>query len=495
MNVNGKTALRAAALAASLVIYIGCTSASDAVRQDRVPAPVRVTLTFDDSLKDHLLIAAPLLEKRGWRGTFNLVTDKIGADDKFLTWDDVRELLRRGHEIATHTKTHRNLVVLLEKEGEEAVRRELAESRDAIADATGFTPRFLCPPFIRQNDETERLCRAEGMRQMLSCRVNFGEGREGITRKMIMDRIAKGATRLDILHHGISAAEGRGGWRPFRDRASFERHLDEIAALEREGRVVVTDYDGMASDCALKAAAWPRHGVLALSFDDRNMVAWERAFPIFEKYGASVTFFICGNIGPDEVGFARQALSKGHEVGLHGLKHRNADDELEKRGAEGYWAAEVVPQLSAFRAAGVPIRSFAYPNCRRNASTDNVFAAHGFTKVRGRLDGVVNPNPHDPKGEKLDKWRPVATSGEVFVPATRQMTSLLIGNVIMGENYHTDIEDIMRAVRRAGERAETLSIVSHGIAPGAKGISMKTEWLERMLSEAAGCGVVVRGVR
>ena len=65
MNVNGKTALRAAALAASLVIYIGCTSASDAVRQDRVPAPVRVTLTFDDSLKDHLLIAAPLLEKRG----------------------------------------------------------------------------------------------------------------------------------------------------------------------------------------------------------------------------------------------------------------------------------------------------------------------------------------------------------------------------------------------------------------------------------------------
>lgn len=494
MNVNGKTAAIVAALAASFFIYVGCTSVPDAARQDGVPAPMRVTLTFDDSLKDHLLIAAPLLEERGWRGTFNLVTDWVGKDERHLTWEDVRELVRRGHEVATHTKTHRNLVELLEKEGEEAVRRELAESRDAIADAAGFTPRYMCSPFGQQNDDTARLCREEGLRQMLACRMNFGKGVEGLTRQRIESCIAKGMTRLDVLHHGISA-EDRGGWHSFRDRAAFKRHLDDLAALEREGKIVVTDYDGMASDCALKAAAWPRHGVLALSFDDRNMAAWERAFTIFEKYGASATFFIYGNIGPDEVGFARRALANGHEVGLHGLKHRNADDAVAKLGREGYWKAEIEPQLSAFRESGVPIRSFAYPNCRRNAATDEVFSAHGFTKVRGTPEGVKSPNPHDPKGEKLDKWRPVATSDEVFAPATRQMTALLIGNVIMGENYHTDIEDIMCAVRRAGERAEALSIVSHGIAPDAKGISMKTEWLERMLSEASGCGVVVRGVR
>ena len=37
-----------------------------------------VALTFDDSLKDHLLIAAPMLEERGWRGTFCIVTDYDG---------------------------------------------------------------------------------------------------------------------------------------------------------------------------------------------------------------------------------------------------------------------------------------------------------------------------------------------------------------------------------------------------------------------------------
>ena len=459
-----------------------------------VSAPMRVTLTFDDSLKDHLLIAAPLLEERGWRGTFNIVTDWVGKGDKFLTWEDVRELVRRGHEIATHTKTHPNLVKLLAKKGEVAVRRELAESRDAIAAAVGFAPRYMCSPGVKQNDDTARLCRDEGLRQMLACRRNFGQGTEGCTRQIIESRIAAGEKRLDILHHGISAEE-RGGWRPFCDRAAFKRHLDDLAALEREGKIVVTDYDGMVSDCRLDAREWPRHGVLALSFDDRNMADWERAFPLFEKHGASATFFICREIGSNEVAFARRALSMGHEVGLHGFKHRNADDAVAKLGQDGYWKEEIAPQLSAFREAGVPIHSFAYPNCRRNAATDAIFAAHGFTRVRGTPDGVTGPNPHDPKGEKLDKWRPVATSDAVFVPAARQLTSLLIGNVIMGENYHTDIEDIMRAMRRAGERAETLSIVSHGIRPDAKGISMKTEWLERMLSEANACGVVVRGVR
>lgn len=497
---NGKEKCRGgvAAVFAAALLVAGCASGPGPAPQ--VPAagqgaePVRVTLTFDDSLKDHLLIAAPLLEERGWRGTFNIVTDWVGKDDRHLTWDDVRELVRRGHEVATHTKTHCNLLKLLAEKGEAAVRREFAESRDAIADATGFTPRFMCSPFGKQDDDTARLCREEGLRQMISSRINFGEGNEGRTRDIIESRVATGAKRLDILHHGIAADE-HGGWRPFSDRKAFKRHLDDIAALEREGKIVVTDYDGMVSDCRLAAKGWPRHGAIALSFDDRNMADWERAFPIFEKHGASVTFFICGEIGPDEVGFARRALSMGHEVGLHGQDHRNADAAVAKLGRDGYWEAEVEPQLAVFRKAGVPIRSFAYPNCRRNAATDEVFAAHGFTRLRGTPDGVKGPNPYDPKGEKLDKWKPVATYDPVFAPSERQLVSRLIGNIIMGESYHTDIGDIARAMRRAGERAETLSIVSHGIGPNAKGISMKTEWLERMLSEADDCGVVVRGVR
>ena len=455
--------------------------------------PLRVTLTFDDNLKEHLQVAAPELEKRGWRGTFNIVADWVGARENALTWEDVRELVRRGHEIATHTKSHTNLVQLLKAGRADAIRREVAESRDAIADKTGFTPRFLCSPYTAQNEETARICREEGLRQMLGGRRNFGAGSGDEVVKVVEDFLVRGEKRLDILHHGITVQGG--GWKPFTDRAEFVRHLDLIARLEKEGKVIVTDYDGMVSDCALKAKAWPRHGVVALSFDDKHIAAWERAFPLFAKYGATTTFFCYGAIGTNEIAFARKALLTGHEFALHGASHMNADEGFGRFGADGYWAKEMEPQISACKAAGLSVRSFAYPNCRHTKATDEMFFRHGFTRVRGSIAGVKSPNPYDPKGEKRDQWKPVSTYDPVYAPATAFLTERNIANVIMGESYHTDIEDILRAMGRAGERAELLSIVSHGIGPDAKGINMKTEWLERMLASANELGVIVRGVR
>ena len=455
-------------------------------------APLRVALTFDDSLKDHLLIAAPMLEERGWRGTFCIVTDRIGKDDNHLTWDDVRELVRRGHEIATHTKSHPNLVSLLEKGKEEEVRREIRDSADKIAAETGIAPRFLFTPFVSQNETTARICRELGLRQAAGARHNFGSNNCDRVASLVADLRARGVERADILTHGVSAAD-HGGWCPFADRDSFRKHLDTLAELERRGEIVVTDYDGMLSSCALKAEAWPRHGVLSLSFDDANFDQWEAALPLFAKHDARTTFFV---IGTNRIDFMKKALAAGHEIGIHGLNHRDATPAVEEMGEDAFWKADIAPQLAALRAAGVPVRSYAYPNCRRTDRTDALFLSRGFTCVRGLgAPFPPNPNPHDPKGEKLDQWRPVATADGYFLPAADFLSARLVPNVIMGENYHTDIEDILRAIGRAGERGEALFLVSHGIAPDAKGISMKTEWLERMLSSADGLGVVVRGIR
>ena len=455
-------------------------------------APIRVALTFDDSLKDHLLIAAPMLEERGWRGTFCIVTDWVGKDERHLTWDEVRELVNRGHEIATHTKSHQNLVSLLEKGHEDEVRRELLESADKIAAETGIAPRFMISPFGKQNDATARICRECGLRQADVRRYNFGSNNCDRVAAVVNDLREKGVTRADILHHGVSAAD-HGGWCSFPDRESFRRHLDAIAELERKGEIVVTDYDGMVSSCDLKANAWPRHGVLSLSFDDANFGQWEAAFPIFAKYGARTTFFV---IGTNRIDFMKKALAEGHEIGMHGLNHRDAPKTGLERDENWFWKVDIAPQLAAFCEAGIPVRSYAYPNCRRTDRTDALFFSHGISRVRGLgAPFPPSPNPHDPKGEKLDKWRPVATADGSFLPAADFIKARLVPNVIMGENYHTDIEDIMRAIARAGERGEALFIVSHGISPGAKGISMKTEWLERMLSSANDLGVLVRGIR
>lgn len=196
--MRGLSGLRTLAGWVGLAVLSGCMLMPQKSRE-----PLRVALTFDDALKDHLLIAAPELEKRGWRGTFNIITDKVGTDAKYLTWEDVRELVRRGHEVTTHTKSHPSLVKLLKEGRSDEVRREIAESRDAIADRTGFTPRFMCPPYISQNEETARICREEGLRQMQGGRYNFGAGSGDKVVGVVDGAIARGATRLDILHHGI----------------------------------------------------------------------------------------------------------------------------------------------------------------------------------------------------------------------------------------------------------------------------------------------------
>jgi peptidoglycan/xylan/chitin deacetylase (PgdA/CDA1 family) len=91
---------------------------------------------------------------------------------------------------------------------------------------------------------------------------------------------------------------------------------------------------------------------LLLAFDDNYQDAWERNLEVFEQYGARVTFFIQGDICP----FCFTALSRGHDVGYHTKNHLN----LTKVSRETFFA-ETLAELDAFRNAGIPLQSFAYP--------------------------------------------------------------------------------------------------------------------------------------
>ena len=101
--------------------------------------------------------------------------------------------------------------------------------------------------------------------------------------------------------------------------------------------------------------------------------------------------------------------------------------------------------------------------------------------------------PYDPKGEKQEGLKPIHTVDRAFLPAATAGAQFRLDTVIAGEAYHTDIEDILKCIRRCAERKEAFVLTSHGISPDAKGINMKTEWLERILATAKECGVRVVG--
>jgi peptidoglycan/xylan/chitin deacetylase (PgdA/CDA1 family) len=91
---------------------------------------------------------------------------------------------------------------------------------------------------------------------------------------------------------------------------------------------------------------------LLLSFDDDYTASWERYFGLFDTYNAKVTFFIIGKTTP----FCARALNRGHDVGYHGLSHKDL-----RRMSRFEIYREAIEPAEAFRDAGIPVSSFAYP--------------------------------------------------------------------------------------------------------------------------------------
>lgn len=78
-------------------------------QNSRKPIPDRlVVLTFDDSVKSHFTVAAPILKKYGFSATFFITegfTFKTNKRD-YMTWDEIKQLDRLGFEIGNHTRDH-----------------------------------------------------------------------------------------------------------------------------------------------------------------------------------------------------------------------------------------------------------------------------------------------------------------------------------------------------------------------------------------------------
>lgn len=99
-------------------------------------------------------------------------------------------------------------------------------------------------------------------------------------------------------------------------------------------------------------------GVLLLNFDDRNFADWERAIPLFGKYGAHATFFFCGEFTPDAVRVAKLLAAHGHAVGHHGRTHSDVPPFVAEKGWKAYYDAEVGTVRRQCAVAGVAVLSF-----------------------------------------------------------------------------------------------------------------------------------------
>jgi len=75
-----------------------------------------LTFTFDDNRMGQYKYAKAILDEVGFKATFYVIRDNLDADPSFFGVAEVKALYDAGHEIGDHSKTHRDLTSLSEKE-------------------------------------------------------------------------------------------------------------------------------------------------------------------------------------------------------------------------------------------------------------------------------------------------------------------------------------------------------------------------------------------
>ena len=106
-----------------------------------------VTFSYDDGAKEDYRLVE-IFNKYGMKGTFNLNSGRVYADNEDVSAQDLKSLYE-GHEVAVHTVNH----PWLEKCPSITVINQVVEDRKALEKQCGYVVRGMAYPFGTYNDD------------------------------------------------------------------------------------------------------------------------------------------------------------------------------------------------------------------------------------------------------------------------------------------------------------------------------------------------------
>jgi len=124
-----------------------------------------VVITFDDGYEDNFLNASPELARYGFTACFfvpsafvNAPATRHPAEDRPMSWEQLRGLLAHGHEIGAHSVTHRHLTSLTPQD----VAWEAAESKRVLEHHLQRPIDFFCYPAGQYNEPIRLAVKTSG---------------------------------------------------------------------------------------------------------------------------------------------------------------------------------------------------------------------------------------------------------------------------------------------------------------------------------------------
>jgi len=127
-----------------------------------------VVINIDDGWRSTYDITFPILKKYGYPATLFVYTDLIVGSEKTLSWDLIQEMANNGMDIQCHTKTHRRLTTIDQKESFkeyfEAIEKELSACEAMIKKKLNKEVKYLAYPYGDTNPLVIELLKKHGYR-------------------------------------------------------------------------------------------------------------------------------------------------------------------------------------------------------------------------------------------------------------------------------------------------------------------------------------------
>lgn len=209
-----------------------------------------ISLTFDDGLPCQWAFAVPEMETKGMRGTFFIPTL---APEYPVDWYMWRLIGSQGHEIGSHSVTHRKAAAL----DKIMAREEAKQSHKGIVDNIGIAPTSYCYPYTDAPEHVRgpvtryylqaRAGRSAGNHFLIpgdganlyavpSLHVNGQAIERGDIQKEIMEAVNRRAW-LTLMFHGIGQD---GTW----DNVPMTEFTRILKCIRDSGAAVVTFAEG-----------------------------------------------------------------------------------------------------------------------------------------------------------------------------------------------------------------------------------------------------------
>lgn len=121
-----------------------------------------LALSFDDGHISNYTHALPLLEKYNRKAIFFVIAGRIGKHKEFMNWKQLREIVSLGHQVESHSWSHK---FLTDCSGS-GLREELARSRETLEQQLGVAVQALSAPHGRWDRRVLRACADAGYRRL-----------------------------------------------------------------------------------------------------------------------------------------------------------------------------------------------------------------------------------------------------------------------------------------------------------------------------------------